>query len=110
MSELDFSAHYKRADMPGVAWYLRGWTTEEVQEDDYLVCEDKDCDHALSEMCWAPGDTSIVQGDMVRAVMVGDDREHLVDPDDLIELDEDAYCAECGQIGCTHDGRDRTGD
>lgn len=40
-------------------------------------------------------------------VMVGDDRRHPVDPDDVEPLDPDDYCHECGQIGCTHDGRDR---
>jgi len=46
-------------------------------------------------------------GGRVVVVMVGDDREHTVDPEDLTRLDDDAYCAECGQIGCTGDGRDR---
>jgi hypothetical protein len=40
-------------------------------------------------------------------VMVGDDREHSIDPDDVSALGENDYCHECGQIGCTHDGRDR---
>ena len=39
--------------------------------------------------------------------MVGDDHKYLVDPEDIEPLDELAYCAECGQIGCTHDGRER---
>ncbi len=42
-----------------------------------------------------------------RVVMVGDDAHHFVEADDLEELDELAYCAECGQIGCGHDGRER---
>jgi hypothetical protein len=41
-------------------------------------------------------------------VMIGDDREHIVDPEDLTHIDEDDYCHECGQVGCTADGRDRT--
>ncbi len=45
----------------------------------------------------------------VLVVMVGDDRRHSVDPEDLTLLDELAYCFECGQVGCTHDGRDREG-
>jgi hypothetical protein len=39
--------------------------------------------------------------------MVGDDAKHVVEVHDLKPLDEDDYCHECGQIGCTHDGRDR---
>jgi hypothetical protein len=34
-------------------------------------------------------------------VMVGDDRKHSIDPDEVTELADDAYCPECGQIGCT---------
>ncbi len=41
-------------------------------------------------------------------VMVGDDKEHLECVEDIEELDDLDYCLECGQIGCTHDGRDRT--
>lgn len=44
---------------------------------------------------------------LVRVVMVGDDRVHEVDVNDLRELDELDYCAECGQVGCTADGRER---
>jgi hypothetical protein len=43
---------------------------------------------------------------LVRAVMVGDDKVHHVDIDDLVLLDDDAYCHECGQVGCTADGRE----
>lgn len=42
----------------------------------------------------------------VVAVMVGDDSEHEHDPDDLAEIRDEDYCAECGQIGCTADGRE----
>jgi hypothetical protein len=44
---------------------------------------------------------------LVQAVMIGDDKIHEVDRDDLVELGELDYCAECGQVGCTHDGRER---
>jgi len=52
-------------------------------------------------------DETVDDADRVRVVMVGDDREHVVFHEDLRPLDEADYCAECGQIGCTHDGRDR---
>jgi hypothetical protein len=39
--------------------------------------------------------------------MVGDDREHIVDVDDLTEIAREDYCGVCGQIGCSHDGLDR---
>lgn len=35
-------------------------------------------------------------------IMVGDDRRHEVDADELVELPEDGYCPGCGQIGCGH--------
>jgi hypothetical protein len=43
----------------------------------------------------------------VYAIMVGDDKVWCVDVDDLQPLDVEAFCHECGQIGCTHDGRSR---
>lgn len=39
--------------------------------------------------------------------MVGDDRVFEVDKGDVHKIDSKSYCAECGQIGCTHDGRER---
>lgn len=37
----------------------------------------------------------------VRAVMVGDDYEHVVDVSDLVPIDDNEYCSGCGQIGCS---------
>jgi hypothetical protein len=36
-----------------------------------------------------------------RVHMIGDDREWVVDVDDLTPLDDDDYCGTCGQIGCS---------
>lgn len=41
----------------------------------------------------------------VVAVAVGDDTRHTFAAEDLTPIPEDAYCSECGQIGCTADGR-----
>jgi hypothetical protein len=41
--------------------------------------------------------------------MVGDDREFSTDPADLTIIDDDAYCSECGQIGCHGDMRTELG-
>ena len=46
----------------------------------------------------------------VLMVMVGDDRVFPTDPEDCTPLDDLAYCAECGQVGCTGDFRDRDGE
>ena len=106
-TELDMSARYSVAGYVGVAFRLLGWSPEDQYEGDVIVCDDEDCDHALSEMCWAEGGWSIVQSDsIVRAVMIGDDREHLVDVGDLTLIADEDYCHECGQLGCGHDGRD----
>jgi hypothetical protein len=40
----------------------------------------------------------------VIVVMIGDDRHHTVDEDDVQPLAREDYCGECGQVGCTHDG------
>jgi hypothetical protein len=40
-------------------------------------------------------------------VMIGDDRPEAHDPADAEPIDPLSYCAECGQIGCCHDGRER---
>ena len=92
-------ARYRVEGWPKIAVWIKGWTKEEKYEGDYLICDDEACDHE-SEMCWAEGDTSICEGEMLRVVMVGDDKEHIVDPDELIKIDDDAYCSGCGQIGC----------
>ena len=43
----------------------------------------------------------------VLAIMVGDDSVHRFDPEDLHPLSVEQFCGSCGQIGCTHDGRER---
>jgi hypothetical protein len=92
MIGLDFDARYRVADYDGIAFYLRGYVrTPLVDDDTGELVRDwlGECDDAYDI------DTS-----RVRAVMVGDDREHLVDVDELTRLDDDAYCPSCGQIGC----------
>ena len=49
----------------------------------------------------------LVKTGKVVAHMVGDDRDFTFDVDEMTALDELDYCAECGQVGCTADGRDR---
>jgi hypothetical protein len=44
----------------------------------------------------------------VVVVMIGDDHRETIDPEDLQPLEREAYCGECGQIGCSHDGMDRS--
>lgn len=44
---------------------------------------------------------------LVSIVMVGDDRRQQVDRDEVTPIEREAYCGECGQIGCSHDGLER---
>lgn len=37
----------------------------------------------------------------VLMVMIGDGRVWTIDPEDVTPINEDDYCPECGQIGCT---------
>lgn len=101
--EIDFSRRYAVASYPGVAFYIERYALTEEYEGGYLVCADEECDHGLSDMCWAEGDTSLVTDhDRVVAVMIGDDAEHVVAVEDLTPLEDEDYCAGCGQIGCGH--------
>jgi hypothetical protein len=78
-----FSAdHYRVARYSGIAFYVLGWETE----------PDTDTE-------WSGYETRTGR---VLAVMVGDDRRHRVDPEDLAPLAESAFCHSCGQIGCGH--------
>jgi len=86
---IDWNAHYTiNGWSDGIAWYLLGPVMVRDEDYDWTGIEE-------------PHET------LVRAVMVGDDRVFEVDRDDLCLLGELDYCAECGQVGCTHDGRER---
>lgn len=98
---LDFDARYSVAHMPGVAWRLIKYVPIEVEEPYSYVDED-------GETIYDSVFVEDINPNMVIAVMIGDDRKHEIDVDDLILIDEDDYCHECGQMGCTHDGRDRS--
>jgi hypothetical protein len=88
---LDLDGRYAVAGHDGIAFWLKDYVrTLAVDEDgEPIIGWLGDCEDAYDV------DTS-----MVIAVMVGDDREHVVDVDDLTPLEEDAYCAGCGQLGC----------
>lgn len=84
-----FSAEAYRldGDKYAVAWYILGWETEPDEDTEWSGYEQR-------------------TGRVV-CVMVGDNARHTFDPDDMIPLDREAYCGECGQIGCAHDGLPR---
>ena len=71
----------------GIAWYVLGWETEPDEDTEWSGYENR-------------------TGRVV-AVMVGDDRKHTFDEDEVQALEREEYCGVCGQMGCGHDGLDR---
>lgn len=79
---------YRVRQYPGVGFYVLGWETEPDEDTEWSGMENRTGN--------------------VLAVMIGDDRRHSFEPDDIEPLPREDYCGQCGQIGCTHDGLDRT--
>jgi hypothetical protein len=85
--ELDFGARYTVDGWgQGIAFCLLGYVMRRDEDYVWTGIEDEDRD-------W------------VRAVMVGDDRVFEVEVCELTAIGDEDYCHECGQIGCTADGR-----
>lgn len=80
-------ARWEHSQYDGIAFRVYGWETEPDEDTEWSGIEQRT--------------------GRVIAVMVGDDRRHSLDPEDFTMIDDLDYCAECGQIGCTHDGRER---
>jgi hypothetical protein len=72
----------------GIAFYVLGWETEPDEDTEWTGIEER-------------------TGRVV-VVMVGDDARHVVDEEDIEPLPREDYCGSCGQIGCYHDGYDRS--
>jgi hypothetical protein len=87
-----FLGTFKEKGRGGVAWRIFGAEIEVFE----------DWDDEVSPGCEAWRETG-----RVVAVMVGDDHRTAFGLDDLEPICDDDYCTVCGQIGCTHDGRDR---
>lgn len=104
--KLDQDARYRVAGWDGIAFYVHGFP--KVWEPYMALCEDPETGQEYEEDTgegeWTEQDEACGR---VLVVMVGDDTKREVDIADLTPLDDLAYCASCGQIGCTHDGRDR---
>jgi hypothetical protein len=83
----------------GVAFRVMGWRTEPGE------CEWFDGE----EWVYDPEPEPVRTGELV-VRMVGDDYLHVVDEGDVEPLARREYCAECGQIGCSHDGYDDDDD
>jgi len=103
-TELDFDERYRVKGYNGVAWYLISYKKDRVP----TRCLATDADgNEYWEDDWSETE-EVEDRSLVIAVMVGDDRKFTFDIEDLEILKEDDYCHECGQIGCTSDGRDRS--
>lgn len=97
---IDFDARFTIAGS-GVAWWLLGWATELTQESWELDCTETDPEHEHDDGCYLYNEPEeVADRSRVIAVMVGDDREHIVGTDELTEIPEDGYCLGCGQTGC----------
>ncbi len=95
---IDFDAHYRVDGYRGIAWSLIGYAHETLP----TICYGEDEDGNEVELeDWS--ETERVDDlTKVVAVMVGDDRKFTFDVDEVTPINEDAFCHECGQIGCTH--------
>lgn len=85
---IDFDRAYSVDGYPGVAWWAIRYDTEQVMPDD--------------PDCWSddPADYTEVNYDMLVMRMIGDDRDFLIDVQDVSAISDDDYCDGCGQIGC----------
>ena len=64
----------------GIAWRILGWETEPDEDTEWSGYE-------------------VRTGKLV-CVMIGDDRHFSVEPECVSPLAPEAFCRECGQIGC----------
>lgn len=80
-------ARWQHSQYDGVAWRVYGWHVEPDEDTEWTGI--------------------MVRTGQVVAVMVGDDRRFVEDAAYFMRLDDLDYCAVCGQVGCTHDGRER---
>lgn len=100
---LDFGARYAVDGHDGVAWRLVSHPMAERECAGHEAHENDE--HAgIGEVLYCDGTCVEPELDEERviAVMVGDDRGHVVDVSDLTKLDDNQFCSECGQIGCGH--------
>lgn len=118
----DFAEAYRlKRDKYAVAWRILGWEMSPIHVWQCGNCDragferehggggiydegDPACSHEECGYCDEP---DWEQTGKVVAVMVGDDVKHVYDYEDFEPLDRAAYCGECGQLGCTHDGLER---
>lgn len=72
----------------GIAFHVLGWETKPTEDTEWDGIEER-------------------TGRVV-AMMVGDDHRFAFEEEDITPLAREAYCGGCGQVGCCHDGLDRS--
>lgn len=105
LEPVDFTAHYRIAGYGGIAWYLRSYA-KQVTDEEWVYDGEGDPEDEASYLYNEPEE--VEDRNRVIAVMVGDDREFEVDIEDLTLLAREDFCGVCGQIGCNHDGYERS--
>lgn len=112
MAELDFSRHYTVRGNEGVAWRLLRYCAQWTEEEWAISCDNDEHedypDHygnvedIRHPECWLYTEPEEIEDtSFVIGVMVGDDRETMIDVDDLKLIEETGFCRDCGQVGCT---------
>jgi hypothetical protein len=86
----DFDARYRRVryGVEGVAYAALGYQVEPDEDTEWSGCYNRT--------------------GLIAVQLVGDDYTYFAEPDDLQVIPDEAYCTECGQIGCCGDARDRS--
>ena len=110
----EYPGAYSIDKWPGIAWRILGHETSPIYPWFCPDCGasgfereggggrtidkgDPSCNH---EHAFYEEEPDYEQTGNLIAVMVGDDRHFSVEPSAVHPLAEDAYCPECGQIGC----------
>ena len=77
---------YKVKGYSGIAWEVLGWELKDTEETEWSGHQEK-------------------TGNIV-AVMIGDDRPHIIEESDLIPILDNDYCGGCGQTTCYSDRKE----
>lgn len=102
-SEFQLGVNVQCESLPDVACYIKRW--DQQYDPTYIYVGDDDFDTDPDAEWELTGDGEWFenpQSDQVFVVMIGDDKEYLVDFESLQLIDDDEFCSQCGQIGCSH--------
>lgn len=95
-AEVTFPGYYTVAGYKGIAFYVTGYETVTREIDAFWIDEDGD----VEQVGTGEFETVELSDGKLKMVMVGDDREHLVDREDITPLPDEQFCGGCGQVGC----------